>query len=201
MKQVIVFGAGAGGAAAYEGLKDQFVVRCFADNSADRQREPFCGLPVIAPADVPKHPSDLVVIASVHAVQIARQLTGLGVAEDRIHSFDVNLSDPPLHTELAAVEQEITQLATERCPKVIVFGTGSRAKSAWEHLTARFEVVAFADNDPKKQGSTWMGRQVIRPDDIPNQQFDRVVVASIYTREILAQLNELGVARWRIQCF
>jgi FlaA1/EpsC-like NDP-sugar epimerase len=87
------------------------------------------------------------------------------------------------------------------CERIIIFGTGARARMAWEELSSRFEVVSFADNDVKKHGTVFLGRRVIKPAEIMQHPFDKVVVASIYAREILPQLEEIGIERQRIQCY
>jgi hypothetical protein len=203
MRRIIIFGASAGGAVAFDALKDSFVITAFADNDPAKHGASHCGLPVIGPADLAREAPDLVVIASRACREIETQLAASGLDRDRIHVFplDRHTSALALEQEYAGLQAELSALKSEAFEKVVVFGTGSRAKAAWDSLSARFEVLCFADNDASKQGTVYMGRRVIAPAAIPGQPFDRIIVASIHTREILDQLKGLGVGRDRIQCY
>lgn len=55
------------------------------------------------------------------------------------------------------------------------------------------EVLGFLDNDSKKHGTSIAGRRVYGPEVLDQQQWDRIVIASMYDEEIFRQLMELGV--------
>lgn len=84
-------------------------------------------------------------------------------------------------------------MATDRL-KVIVFGAGEAARRAFARLSDRVDVLAVADNDPAKQGASFMGVEVIAPARIRDMPYHCIVVASVHAREITAQLLDLGVS-------
>lgn len=201
MGKIVIFGAGVGGTRAVEALKDKFSIQCLSDNDPKKHGTRLLDLPVIPPAELPRQEYDLVVIASLYANEIRAQLLNIGVDCDRIHVFDVDHAGFSLTEEMTRIETEVTALQNEVCEKIIIFGTGTRARMAWEELCSRFEILCFADNDAKKHGTVFLGRRIIKPTEIIQHPFDKIVVASIYTREILPQLKEIGVERQRIQCY
>lgn len=76
--------------------------------------------------------------------------------------------------------------------KVVVFGTGR----ASEHFVLAdfnkelFELVAFADNDEKKQGTVFLGKKVLAPSQLHNYAFDSIIIASNFYDEISDGLEE-----------
>jgi len=78
--------------------------------------------------------------------------------------------------------------------KLVLFGAGRSGEIFLENYKG-FHVLAFADNDPKKQGQTIQGVPVISPDGIADTDCDTVVITTVYpTGRILAQLATLGLA-------
>jgi hypothetical protein len=87
-----------------------------------------------------------------------------------------------------------------RMVRVGIFGTGAGARRAWEAV-ARIDfaaVVWFADNDPARQGQRVIDIEVIAPRQIPNSNFDAIVVGSMSRDAIVAQLEALGVSVERV---
>ncbi|MDO8835137.1 MAG: hypothetical protein Q7V01_06050 [Vicinamibacterales bacterium] len=78
-------------------------------------------------------------------------------------------------------------------PVVIFFGASSLGVTALSTLRRRVRIVAFADNDPAKQGTRFHGVPVIAPASIPGRAFDGVVITSLYSQQICTQLAGLGV--------
>lgn len=76
---------------------------------------------------------------------------------------------------------------------VIIFGAGDGGGQAYERLRGKANVVAFADNDPKKHGKTMFGVPVIRPEGISFLDYEYIVIGSTFIDEIKAQLVSLGV--------
>ncbi|MBU5477599.1 DUF616 domain-containing protein [Eubacterium sp. MSJ-13] len=70
--------------------------------------------------------------------------------------------------------------------KVIIFGTGR----ASEHYVKAdldsqcFEVLAFSDNNEQKHGELFLGKKIIPPRDIPNVDYDAIIIASNFYKEI-----------------
>lgn len=90
--------------------------------------------------------------------------------------------------------------------KIIIFGTGNIAGltiEAWneKHDGQRMaDVIAFVDNDIKKQGKEYKGKRIITPKQITETEYDYIVIATdLYFREIYLQLiNELKVSKEKI---
>lgn len=83
--------------------------------------------------------------------------------------------------------------------KIIIFGCGTGGLRAYEALKSKQEVLAFLDNDEKKQGSQFCGHTVYAPTSIPEFEFDTIVVASQYADSICEQLIELNIDESKIE--
>ncbi len=72
------------------------------------------------------------------------------------------------------------EAAEDSVPEVVLYGTGEVASYYMEQQnwrdTKEFEIVAFADSDPRKRGSSFYGYPVISPDSVTDYEFDYVVV-------------------------
>ena len=94
--------------------------------------------------------------------------------------------------------------------KILMFGTGyisGLSTDVWEenkilNKTAA-DIIAFVDNDKKKQGSMFRGRTIISPEKIAETSFDYIVITTdVYYREIYLQLTEeLQVEKEKILTF
>lgn len=72
--------------------------------------------------------------------------------------------------------------------KVVIFGTGVGGRNFFQQHCHRFDVVAFADNNPEKQGTQLFGKRVINAEQIKGLCVDKVVIASDYHVAIYEQL-------------
>lgn len=89
-------------------------------------------------------------------------------------------------------------MANER---VIVFGLGgklSHEKKNKKEFYESLNIVNFCDNNTALTGTEYDGKKVIAPADLNQCQFDRIIVASNYYREIFCQLADMGVDRTKI---
>jgi len=76
---------------------------------------------------------------------------------------------------------------------IILFGASSYADLFLNKLNNKFNVKYFIDNDIKKQGKEFNGYIVNPVEIVKNTTSDDVIViVSIYWKEMLAQLKELG---------
>jgi O-methyltransferase len=86
--------------------------------------------------------------------------------------------------------------------KIIVFGAatgGQKIIREFEMHSESFHVIAYADNDPKLQGTSLFGKPVIKPSDINNFSFDGIIIASTARDNIYKQLvDELGIDSFKI---
>lgn len=74
--------------------------------------------------------------------------------------------------------------------KVIIFGAGDggiRIKYLLEH---QYKVIAYADNDPKKEGSLFFSIPVISPTKIKTMPYDLIIISTIHGSIIYKQLTE-----------
>lgn len=77
--------------------------------------------------------------------------------------------------------------------KAVIFGTGMmyQRNSAWIPAD---DIVAFIDNDPKKQGSYLNGIQINAPEYILNISYDKIVLMSAKLQEMKEQLLDMGIS-------
>jgi hypothetical protein len=82
--------------------------------------------------------------------------------------------------------------------EIYVFGIGA----FWKHIHEQYKnvanidltdfIYAFVDNDPKKQGTVFMGKHVIPPTELKPENSIVLVAAEQCYDEIIRQLNRLG---------
>jgi SAM-dependent methyltransferase len=78
--------------------------------------------------------------------------------------------------------------------RCIVFGAGAGADEAWPKIEAAgWQAVAFADNNPARQGGEHRGLPVLAPADLARTPFDLLVLASTHWHQMLYQAVGLGV--------
>jgi len=86
--------------------------------------------------------------------------------------------------------------------RVIIFGASEAGQKAYKITTKQAVVIAFADNDIKKHGSNFCDVPVISPEQISSLQFSVILIASMYAKEIHAQLLlELGLEYEKVHLF
>ena len=85
--------------------------------------------------------------------------------------------------------------------KIIIFGCGSLGKRVYNTYKINNEIVAFCDNDPKKQGKSYEGISVKAPSEICNIKFDKIIVSSTYYQSIIEQLHKYNIPHKKIQKF
>ncbi|MCB1786260.1 MAG: glycosyltransferase [Gammaproteobacteria bacterium] len=83
--------------------------------------------------------------------------------------------------------------------RIVLFGAGEAGRRALLRLKPGDRVVAVADNDRNKAGSHLCGHPIVSPEQLATIGYDRVVIASMYWREIKTQLVELGCAEQSIE--
>lgn len=86
--------------------------------------------------------------------------------------------------------------------RIIIFGASKAGQKAYEVTTQKAVVIAFADNDSKKQGSNFCNIPVISPEQINTLQFSAILIASMHAKEIHAQLLlEIGLEYEKVHLF
>ncbi len=83
--------------------------------------------------------------------------------------------------------------------KVIVFGATTSAKETYEEVRKKYDIVAFVDNDEKKQGGGIDGTPIMSPTDIGNLLWDEIIIISTSAMEsIKEQLLKMGIPEHKI---
>ena len=89
--------------------------------------------------------------------------------------------------------------------KLILFGTGASGRALYPELSQRGEVVAFADNNASRWGTTLFDVPICKPEDcLLHMEYDAVVITSFGGfEEILSQCRAMGIPEWKIDksCF
>lgn len=83
--------------------------------------------------------------------------------------------------------------------KAIVFGATPSAKTLYEEIKKKYDIVAFTDNDAKKQGGGIYGTPIIAPSDIGNLSYDEIIIISTSAMETIKnQLLEMKIPEHKI---
>ena len=80
-----------------------------------------------------------------------------------------------------------------------IFGCGAAGRQAYLYFRLKYRIVAFLDNDARKQGSRVLGVPVLDPATYDYQQVEHVFIGSMYLDEILVQLLAFAVPSSKIE--
>lgn len=77
--------------------------------------------------------------------------------------------------------------------KIIIYGAGNTGKSAYYYFKSRneYECLFFVDNDKNKQGELFEGLEIKSPDILKELKGIKVIIASIFWREILQEVEKI----------
>jgi hypothetical protein len=76
--------------------------------------------------------------------------------------------------------------------KIIIFGTGSRAEKVMKSMDlSRYKLVAYLDNNEKKQGTLWNGIIIKSPKNLEKIEYDKIVICSTAYDAIFEQLTQI----------
>ena len=78
--------------------------------------------------------------------------------------------------------------------KLIIFGFGNTGRKLYDEIInyKLDTVVAFVDNNTELCNNSYEGIPVILPADISKYKYDSIVIASMYEKEILLQLENMN---------
>ena len=84
--------------------------------------------------------------------------------------------------------------------KVLIFGAGDSLRIWLERYSEGMEVICAFDNSPAKWNTISYGVSVRSPDELPKifNENTRLIIASIYHKEISRQLEEIGITDYYI---
>lgn len=85
--------------------------------------------------------------------------------------------------------------------KVYIFGASVGGQNYYSLNKEKLEVLGFLDNDKKKHGQNLDGITIFSPEilkDIDCQEYDTIVISSMYIDSIIAQLSSLGISKEKL---
>ena len=87
------------------------------------------------------------------------------------------------------INNDINYLKYLKNKKIVIFGAGEKGKKVYYSL-GEYEVVAFCDNDMKKQREGFLGKKVFSVEELSsiNTNNHIIVICSAYERQIKEQL-------------
>lgn len=74
---------------------------------------------------------------------------------------------------------------------MFIWGTGRLVGKVIGRYIEIDEVTAFIDNDKSKK--EYMGKKVIQPSDVTKMEYDAIIVANLFQKEIRKQCQSLGI--------
>ena len=74
---------------------------------------------------------------------------------------------------------------------IVIFGTGAAGRAIYRALKDEFNIVAFIDNNPNKQGTKYCDIEIYSVQNVVNLKFDYVYLGGIWADEMEAQLLNL----------
>ena len=77
--------------------------------------------------------------------------------------------------------------------KVFIYGTGTTGKKVIKLLNSNIEVVGFIDSFADSENESVMDIKVFPPCRLKENDFEFVIIASMYQREILEEIDEQKV--------
>lgn len=83
--------------------------------------------------------------------------------------------------------------------RVLLFGASLGGKNFMKNHTDEYDFLAIIDNDKNKSGKLLGGVPIIRPEQIMDFTFDKIIVTSMYVKSISKQLTELKVPNDKIE--
>lgn len=86
----------------------------------------------------------------------------------------------------------------EKKERVLVFGASVGGINFCKGHGRRYDVLGFVDNSAQKHGQHLLGKLIYAPHELSQLDFDKVIIASDYYREIFPQLINLGIADAKI---
>ena len=110
-----------------------------------------------------------------------------------------------LRSTLETREAEIRKLQpmTHTQSRTVIYGAGAAGQAARAALATNDQhtIVAFADGDARKVGTTIAGLPVVSADALTGDWFDHIVVASQAWREITTTLMAKGLSKDRMSVY
>ncbi len=81
--------------------------------------------------------------------------------------------------------------------KAVLFGASKLGEIAYSNLKDKFDIVAFIDNDKKKQDTKFCGLDVFNPQILKDNNY-MVIISSMFFLEIMEQLINYGIRKFAV---
>ena len=204
-KSVAVCGTGAEALRAHEDARRRDEdIACFVDEDARKQGRTFLGRPVVAFESLASMDIAELIVSGTRRADVETRLAKAGLEALRLRAIDtrplrVERPHASVHTQAMRAALAGNNRATRA--KVVIFGAGAGGQQAFGIVKRANDVVAFADNDSRKHGTSVLGMPVIGVPHLSGMTYDRVIIASVHAAEIKRQLHAAGVAPERIEVF
>lgn len=99
-----------------------------------------------------------------------------------------------------SIIQKVQSVSNGEKLDIIIFGSGQRGKSYIRQLDGICNICAIADNNAARTGETYMGFEVLSPEECTEQFKDDLYVIAVkgHETEIAKQLIKLGITKVKI---
>ena len=77
--------------------------------------------------------------------------------------------------------------------KVFIYGSGTTGKKVIKMLNSNIEVMGFIDSFADSKNKSVMGINVFPPSRLKENDFEFIIIASMYQREILEEIDKQKV--------
>jgi hypothetical protein len=124
--------------------------------------------------------------------QWSRQRLIFRNSEDPFRRRSLRTHRIALKSALKRAQYRKSRTQREKQLTAVIFGAGSAGELLVQSIGPLYKILAFADNDPKKAGQRIGGYRIVGATDIRKLAPDRILIASIYWKEIQSQLMDLG---------
>ena len=82
--------------------------------------------------------------------------------------------------------------------KLVIFGTGNAGRAIHRKFKSTHEIVAFIDNNPNLNGSTYAEIPIILVDKINEIAFDQIAFSGFWWKDMKQQLIDLGIPEGKL---
>jgi FlaA1/EpsC-like NDP-sugar epimerase len=85
--------------------------------------------------------------------------------------------------------------------KVFIYGSGATGKKVIKMLNTNVEVMGFIDSFADSKNESVMGIKVFPPNRLKENDFEFVIIASMFQREILEEIDKQKVNLEKVVIF
>ena len=204
-KDVVIFGNGKLAQQAVREIENSnrefqsnIQIKCFFSSDSSDNGKEFLGRKVEKPCIELIRQVDRVIIASEDSGAKLKYLSDLGVEPHKTIMVNDLIYNRYHHSFLYFIKNA-------RDCSVVIFGTGNCGEAIYSYIHytnerqgRNFQVRFFMDNDCKKWGAMFNGKEIMKPEPGIIAPDDNIFIASAWSNEIRQQLLDMGVTKERI---